>query len=212
MKILEAISVIESHAFAARYSIHSSFCCLLEDLEVSEEFSSLANSGDLGASTVLDRVSTLSQFEIDLNFVNPWDFSLAVYLLVLNKISLPMAKAAAQACLATQNLWLTNFLLPSILLKDATSQPATQESIINHEVFQYPFGKTHTVSLAGRTSLLAEKPLKSEKYRVFPRGFISTADLPKIMHVKVSEPYKYYFDMVKTPEESGCKHTEVSSC
>ncbi len=99
---------VESHEFAAMLNIASSFKVFLgaasKELVTKELVKQLQDSPE-NIWLVFKRAVDLSRNEINLEYENPWDTALAVYLWALSMVNLEIAQTAAGFVIQAENGW-----------------------------------------------------------------------------------------------------------
>jgi len=117
MTLEEAIRQIESSEFSAYVNVASGFRVFIRALTISEPVTQLRGlSRDPKViNQLLARVHYISRLSTDPRFENPWDTSLAAYLLTLASANLNAARTAAATVASLPRCWWAARLAESVL-------------------------------------------------------------------------------------------------
>jgi len=127
MTLAEAMKEIESHTFAAKLSVASNFQTFWIAARAEESVRYLSKELDkqVNLSRVFKRIGELSRQEMDLRYENQWDTALAVYLLLIKRRDIILAKMAAEMVARVPQCWWASKISYKMLLEE-TSQTDTK--------------------------------------------------------------------------------------
>jgi len=107
MGLSEAMSVVESHEFAARVNLASdsrTFLCAAAEEDAVQVIYDEMHAG-CARHAILKRVAELSRREVDPRYENPWDAALAVYLWLLRFRDRGLAESGAELASRARQCW-----------------------------------------------------------------------------------------------------------
>ena len=103
MTLSEAISVLESHEFAAAVNVASDFRTFAAAVEAHETFADARQPAH--AARIAQRALELIRRRADVRYENPWDAALAAYILLLLHTDRGLARLISAAVIQLSHLW-----------------------------------------------------------------------------------------------------------
>jgi hypothetical protein len=162
--IKELMLKIESDEFAAILNVASSFPVFLrvtDNEQVTKELIKQLLEYPENIWLVLKRSVELSQKEIELEYENPWDTALTVYLWVLSLTKLEAAQTAAAFVRQAKNGWWSTKFADSLLQNDK-----------NHHIRKFDrskisFKSSQQIPVSQiKTELIISPKAKSEEHKI----------------------------------------------
>ncbi len=183
--IKEHMLKIESDEFAAILNVASSFPVFIRAAYHEEVIKQLIKQLELPENIwlVLKRAVELSQKEIDLQYENPWDTALTVYLWVLSLTKLEAAQTAAAFVRQAKNGWWSTKFVNSLL------QNAPPQHVRKFDRFKVKFKYNQEISAKQiKSELIIPKIAKTEEHKITRQpGFNWIQDSqPKISIVSIT--------------------------
>lgn len=118
MTLAEVMEAIERDEFSAEMNLAAGTRAFRRSMRTHDLFLRLTELSKENPSELVHRVKSISKFDVDMVYENPFDVALSAYLLVLSDVAEPEAvSAAAAAIIGTPRCWWASGLARELLLR-----------------------------------------------------------------------------------------------